>query len=214
MTRPLASLSRMLLLLLLASLLAGCGKEPLLVHQYILEYPAPAVTGPPLAEAIKVERFQIAQPFDTTAMVYRADPYRSDTYKYNRWRVTPGYLVTDYLLRDLRAARLFKAVFSPDSSDDARYLLQGGVEEFQEIDEADGWKASLALSVTLLDLNYEEVPQRVVFQKSYRLKEPMPAKTPEGLAQGMSLALEQLSGQIIREVYRAAQSRPASKKKS
>lgn len=204
---------KIILPLIAALLLAGCGKSPVLVHQYILEYPPPALKGTPLAEAVKVERFAVAEPYNTTAMVYRPDAFKSDTYKYNRWRVGPGHLVTDYLLRDLRAARLFKAVFGPDAPDQSRYLLEGGVEEFQEVDAADGWKAALAVSVTLLDRHYQEIPQRVVFQKNYRILEPLAAKTPDGLAQAMSQAMEKASGEIIMDVYRAAQSRQGAKEK-
>jgi hypothetical protein len=44
----------------------------------------------------------------------------------------------------------------------------------------------------------------VVFQKNYQATEPMPEKTPAGLAQATSRAMEQLSGQIIADVYQAA----------
>ena len=86
-----------------------------------------------------------------------------------------------------------------------------GVEEFQEVDEPDGWKAVLALTVTLLDVSQEELPRRVVFQKQYRAVEPMPDKTPKGLAQGMSKALEHLSARIITDTYEATRQRAARK---
>jgi len=85
------------------------------------------------------------------------------------------------------------------------------VAEFQEVDAADGWKASLALTVTLLDTTQEELPRRVVFQKNYRVQEPLPEKTPQGLAQGMSRAMEQLSARIIQDTYEAARNRTAGK---
>jgi hypothetical protein len=85
------------------------------------------------------------------------------------------------------------------------------VGEFQEVDAADGWKASLALTVTLLDTTQEVLPQRVVFQKNYRVLEPLPEKTPQGLAQGMSRAMEQLSARIINDTYEAARNHSAGK---
>jgi len=186
-------------------LLAGCGKPPTLVQKYMFEYPPPVPRASlPLNEAIKVEQFAVAQAYNSTAMIYRPNPYKSEAYGYHRWRVNPGYLVTDYLLRDLRNSGLFKAVLPYNSSDKARFLLEGGVEEIQEIDEADGWKAALALNITLLDLNEKEVTRRVVFQKNYRAEEPLTEKTPQGLAQGMSRAMERLSAQITADVYRAA----------
>ena len=192
--------------------LSGCGKPPMLVNQYILEYPAPVIGGKvKIPAAVKVDLFSVAQAFNTNAMVYQPQPFQSQSYNYSRWRANPGYLVTDYLIRDLRESGLFKAVFGPDSSGDHRFKLEGGVAEFQELDAPDGWKASLALTVTLLDTTQEELPQRVVFQKNYRVLEPLPEKTPQGLAQGMSRAMEQVSARIIHDTYEAARDRTAGK---
>jgi cholesterol transport system auxiliary component len=196
----------------LALAAAGCGKPPLLVNQYVLEYPAPPTGGKARVEAaLKVELFAVAQPFNTTAMVYRPEPYKSQVYNYSRWRVNPGYLVTDYLLRDLRGAGVFKAVFHYNETGKARFLLEGGVEEFQEVDEPGGWKAALVLNVTLLDLSQEELPKRLLFQKQYRVQEPLPEKTPQGLAQGMSRALEHLSVRIVQDVSEAARLRTSGR---
>ena len=47
----------------------------------------------------------MAQAYNTTAMVYQPSAFKQETYNYHRWRVNPGYLVTDYLARDLRDVR-------------------------------------------------------------------------------------------------------------
>ena len=201
-----------LLAALLVACLGGCGKPPMLVNQYILEYPAPVVgRKAKIPAAVKVELFSVAQAFNTNAMVYQPQPFQTQVYNYSRWRANPGNLVTDYLIRDFRESGLFKAVFGPDSSGKYRFKLEGGVAEFQEVDAADGWKASLALTVTLLDTTQEELPRRVVFQKNYRALEPLPEKTPRGLAQGMSRAMEQVSARIINDTYDAARNRAAGK---
>jgi ABC-type uncharacterized transport system auxiliary subunit len=200
-----------LLLLLLAALImlaSGCGKPPMLVHQYILEYPAPVLGGRAKSpEAIKISLFSVAQAYNTSNMVYQPQPFKSETYNYSRWRTNPGYLVTDYLLRDFRDSHLFTAVFGPDGTGKHRFFLEGGVDEFQELDEPGGWKAALSLTVTLIDLSQEKLPQRIVFQKNYRAVTPMPEKTPEGLAQAMSQGMEQLSRRIIIDTYNAMQRR-------
>jgi len=201
-----------LLAALFMACLGGCGKPPMLVNQYLLEYPAPVVDRKAkLSTDVKVDLFSVAQAFNTNAMVYQPHPYQSQSYNYSRWRANPGNLVTDYLIRDLRESGLFKAVFGPSSTGKHRFKLEGGVAEFQELDTPGGWQASLALTVTLLDMDKEELPQRVVFQKNYRVQEPMPVKTPQGLAQGMSRAMEQVSARIIMDVYEAARTRAAGK---
>jgi ABC-type uncharacterized transport system auxiliary subunit len=194
--------------LLLALVLAGCGQPPPLIRQYVFEYAPPVAPAQvKLDDAIRVKQFAVDQTFNTTAMVYRPQPLESAAYQYSSWRVNPGHLVTDYLARDLRHAGRFKAVFSRSDPGRSRYVLEGGVEEIQELNEPDGWKASLALTATLLDTGSDEVPQRIVFQRSYRTAEPMWDKTPPGLAEAMSRAMERLSRQIITDVHQAAQQR-------
>ncbi len=187
-----------------ALLLSGCGKPPMLVQKYLLDYPAPRLKAAPLAESLKVEQFAVAQAFNTTAMVYRTSPYKAENYNYSRWRVNPGYLVADFLIRDLRDSRLFKAVLTPDSTSKAKFSLEGGVEEIQEVDQGAAWQASLALNITLIDTSQDEITKRVLFQKNYRTAEPLTEKTPAGLAQAMSRAMERLSAQIMTDVYQAA----------
>jgi cholesterol transport system auxiliary component len=199
-------------LMSMAILLAGCGKPPVMVYKYLLEYPAPELPRrPPVTEALKVELFSVAQAFNTPAMVYRPTIYQSEVYSYHRWRVNPGNLVTDYLLRDLRHSGLFKAIFSYDSSTKARFMLEGGVEEFQEVDEGDTWRGTIDLNIILLDTSKEEVTQKVVLQKNYSASEPLIDKTPQGLADAISRAMQKLSGMIISDVYEAAWKRQTSK---
>lgn len=192
----------------------ACSRPPILVQRYVLEYPAPAFSRQtPLPEAIKVHQFAAAEAINTTAMLYRPDPYQRQAYVYHQWRITPGPLVTDSLVRDLRHAGLFQAVFTEDSPDRARFRVEGGVTEMQEENHPAGWQAVLGLSVTLLDTNYppREVSRRVMFQKSYRAVEPMPDRTPQGLAAAMSRAMSRLSQEIITDIHRAASTRLAEK---
>lgn len=190
------------LALLLSACIGGKNSTPT-VAQYTLEYSTCPVEGlSRLDHLIKVERFSVARNFNSPAMVYRPEPFRLAVYNYHRWRVNPGDMVTDCLIRDLRNAGIFRAVLSCEDAGDARFLLQGGVEEFLEMDDKDGWKAALGLNVTLLDMTRREVTKRIVFQKSYRMMEPIEEQTPRGLARGMSGAMAGLSKRLIKDIYR------------
>jgi ABC-type uncharacterized transport system auxiliary subunit len=200
--------------LLLCLALCGCGQPPALIHQYVFEYAPPATpAAAPIDAALTVKRFAVAQAFNTTDMVYQPAPLRTATYNYNRWRVNPGYLVSDYLARDLRKAGLFKGVFTPGDAAPSRFVLEGGVEEIQERDEPDGWKAALGLSIALLDSSRDEVSQRLMFQKSYQTTEAMTSKDPQGLAEAMSRAMQRLSLAIIADVHQAARLRVTGEKR-
>jgi len=197
-----------LLALTAALVLAACGKPPNLINHYVLDYPAPMVGRlSPLDTDIKVELFSVDEAINRVDMVYKENTYKTGVYQYNRWRTDPGYLVTDYLTRDLRDARLFKGVFAYDRSGRARFHLEGGVADFQENDMPGPWQAVLSLNVTLLDTDKENVAERVIFQRTYSTQETMPARSPQGLAEAMSAAMEKLSQRIIADVYRGVKQR-------
>jgi ABC-type uncharacterized transport system auxiliary subunit len=165
----------------------ACGGSPALINRFILDYPPPVTGRPaPLDAAVRVELFAVDEIINRPEMVYKVNPYKTGVYQYNRWRTTPGFLVTDFLIRDLRQSGLFKAVFSYDRSGQARFRLEGGVVEFQENNQAGPWQAALTLNITLLDTDKENIAERVMFQRSYQTQEPMASKTPQGLAEAMS----------------------------
>jgi cholesterol transport system auxiliary component len=193
---------------------AGCGKPPVTVYKHLLEYPSPEPSRRgQVPEGLKVELFSVAQAYNSPAMIYRPASHQSEAYRYHRWRVNPGQMVTDFLLRDLRHAGRFKAVFPYDSPNKPRFQLEGAVEEFQEVNAGDNWTAVLAVNVTLLDTAKEDITQRVLFQKNYRFDAPIMPRTPQGLAAAMSQAMQQLSASIIADVHRAAGQRWSSNTK-
>lgn len=165
-----------------------------------------------LDTGIKVDLFAVDETINRSEMVYQENQYRTGVYRYNRWRANPGYLVTDYLTRDLRDSKLFKAVFSYDQSAQPRFRLEGGVVEFQENDTPGIWNAALTLNVTLLDTDKENIAARVMFQHTYQTLDPMLTKTPQGLAEAMSRAMQKLSKQIIDDVYLAVKQRLGTEK--
>ena len=192
-------------------LLTGClnlQRPARYVEQYTLEYPPPEISGLALIEtSVSLSRFQEARAFHTSAMIYRPEPFKLDAYQYHRWRVHPADLVGDHLLRDLRKAALFKAVFSHSDPPEGGFLLEGGVEEFLEIEEQGQRQAVLAVNVALLDSSVRNLPDRVLFQKRYRFQEPLEEKSPRGLAKGLSQAMRKFSEALIRDVHEAIRSR-------
>jgi ABC-type uncharacterized transport system auxiliary subunit len=184
------------------------GKPAVMVEQYALEYPPPSVQSlSPMDELIRIERFSVAQIFNHVKMVYRQKPTHYNDYAYHRWRANPGDMVGDSLLRDLRAAGIFKSVFSWRDMENIPFILKGGVGEFYESDEKDGRKAILSVHITVIDTKSRELTKQVIFQKNYCYAEPIAEKTVQGFAQAMSRAVEKLSGQVITDIYTAVKSR-------
>jgi len=140
-------------------------------------------------------------------MLYRQEGNRREAYPEHRWRVVPADMVTEFLRRDLREARLFRAVLSPRDIEEVRYSLEGEVEEFLERREGGERKAFLTVAVTLLDLSSKESAGLVVFQNTYRLESPIPEKGGAGFAAGMSRAMSQFSRQVISDIGSALRGR-------
>jgi cholesterol transport system auxiliary component len=190
----------------LVLLMTGCigGKRPgQLVEEYALEYRPPLIETSGVEETIKVELFTAARDYNTRSMVYRPEPYKRDVYRFHRWRANPGDMVTDYILRDLQNAGFLRAVFSYYDAEDTRFVLVGGVVEFLENDSEEGRKASIALTVTLLDTSQQRLPDRVVFQNGYRSEVKITDNTPAGFAASMSKGMEDVSMRLIADIYTA-----------
>lgn len=187
--------------------LSGCierGRNSPMMENYTLEYPSPVYKNlPRLDQSIKVERFSVAKAFNTQSIVFRPEPYKLDTYSSHSWIVNPGFMVCDFLVRDLRNSGLFSGVFSYRDYEEARFILEGSLEEILETDEGSGRSASLTISVALLDLSKSGMPGRLIYQKKYHASEPLGAQTVEGLVKAMSVNMEKLSSLIIRDTYAA-----------
>jgi ABC-type uncharacterized transport system auxiliary subunit len=198
----------MLALLLATGLIGGCtsAKPALLVDQYSLEYPSPALPGAaPLGEVLKVNRFSTTEALRGPMMVVRLKPnvYYADPY--HRWRVSPADLATDFLVRDFRNAGLFKAVFTWRDPVDTRFEIEGAVEDFSETKGPEGNKTLLVLRITLLDRSRKDIEKRVMYQKKYASSLPVEGGGADSLASAMSRSMAHLSGQILPDAHTAIQ---------
>ena len=185
--------------------LAGCSalKKPKpKIHHYTLEYTVPKIDDlKPIDAVIRVDRFGVAPAYNSNRMIFRDESFKRDEYIYSKWIAEPGSFATYFLARDLRDSGLFKAVFTYKSHLAAAYALEGSVDDFFEWDTPQGWNAVLGLSITLVVLKEPDISKRILFQKSYRVTRPCKEEHPRGLAETMSLAMQEVSEEIIRDVY-------------
>jgi ABC-type uncharacterized transport system auxiliary subunit len=196
-------------LFLLIIVFMGClggSRSAVVIQYYHLEYAAPGFTGlAPCTQTIRVERLTTNRAFDSRAMVYRADPFVFADYPGGRWWVTPADMLTDSLIRDFQGAGLFRSALTFRDTEDARFILEGNVEEFMEITEKEQSLASLVIRVACVDTTKEGVVERLVLQKTYTVREPLRDRTPDALARAMSAAVEKLSKQMITDIYQVLQ---------
>jgi cholesterol transport system auxiliary component len=186
-------------------IVAGCvrtGKPQAPVEMYLMNYPAPVVAAAEkIDDTVRFNRFTIATAYNSNSMIFRQNDYSFDSFNYNRWAVNPADMVGDILLRDLQSANLFRAVFSRYAVDEGRYVVAGGIEEFFLRKDSSGNAAVLGLNITLKDTKQRESTRRILFQKKYVREEVLTEQSPRGYCQAMSRAMQQLSVQIIDDIY-------------
>ncbi|MEJ2168684.1 MAG: hypothetical protein P8X90_24485 [Desulfobacterales bacterium] len=82
-------------------------------------------------------------------------------------------------------------------------MLEGTLQEFLEADRENTWEAVLSVSIALIDENESDISQKILFQKSYQSSRKCREKNPRALAAAMSLAMSQISGEVINDTYKA-----------
>jgi len=203
------AMKKSLVLLFVGFLVSGCmgGAQPSrTVNHYTLEYPVPRFENlSRINGSIRVERFTAVRAFQGNEMVYRSKPYMRDIYRHHRWDIAPAYMMTDLILRDIRSAKIFDFILSREDAGEARFLLEGHIEEFMEIDEREKHWSSLVVRVTLSDALKKTAANHVILQKSYKLQEPFGKdRHPHEMAVAMSVAMERFSKELIPDIHRVA----------
>jgi ABC-type uncharacterized transport system auxiliary subunit len=188
-------------------LITGCatsGKPQYNVENYLLNYPAPSWNKPEkLATSIKFNRFSIAAAYNSTNMIFRSDAYSLDSFNYSRWAVNPADMIGDSLLSDMRESGQFLAVFSRYETDEGRFIISGGIEEFFLRTDKSGKTAVLRIAISLQDFREKEIGKRMMFQKKYVREEPLQDPSPKGYCQAASRAMQIISREIISDIYAA-----------
>lgn len=188
-------------------LIAGCvtsGKPPYNVESYLLNYQAPSWNNPKkLATSVKFNRFSIAAAYNSTNMIFRNDPYSLDSFNYSRWAVNPADMVGDSLLSNMRTSSLFKAVFSRYETQEGRFVVSGGIEEFYLRIDKSNKTALISISISLQDTREKETGKSMLFQRKYFREEPLQDQSPRGYCEAASQAMQAISREIISDIYTA-----------
>lgn len=172
------------------------------IEYYTLEYPSPQIkTLHPLPYVIRMDRFTVAPPYNTSQIIYRDQSFKRNAYVYYRWQTNPGATVTTLLKRDIKNSGLFKAVLNPGSRFSSQYMIEGTVDEFFEWDTKNAWKAILTVSIILTEKNKNDIKNSILYQKTYRKAEICQQKKPKAVAEAMSQALSKISEEMIIDVY-------------
>jgi ABC-type uncharacterized transport system auxiliary subunit len=184
-------------------LFGGCTNikhAPLDIHYYTLEYdPRPPEKTPPLPQVLKIERFQTSPLYDSNRMIFKDADFRRDEFSYHKWRAQPGELVSYFLARDFSETGRFQATLYFESALPFTYIITGVVEDFY-LQAGNPNQAVLSVSVNLVDNTRRNDGRHILMQKKYRRAIAASTGGPQGLAASLSVAMQQISEQILDDV--------------
>jgi ABC-type uncharacterized transport system auxiliary subunit len=167
--------------------LTACGAPP---PTRYYELVSPAVQAAvPTADVLTVQEFTADGAYDRERIAYRPTPYRLDYYYYHRWPSEPGRLVADYVRGACVRSGRFAAVRA-DVTQATTAVLTGRVMRFEEFDQRpQRWLADLELQLELSSPSDD----RLLWSRHFRERVPLEQRSPEGLAMGLSVALERVT---------------------
>jgi ABC-type uncharacterized transport system auxiliary subunit len=163
-------------------------------HHYVLSLAVSDTSGPRSSSLI-VRPIGARDPYNQERIVYRSSAYTFDLYNYHRWASTPAEQVTTWTRRILRSSGLFSQVL-PTSDGGADFLLDGTIQQFEEIDHDNSWEAALSIDFWLM----RSGNRSPIWFQSYSVTQPAAKRNPEAIAEAMSRALENILGRLTTDL--------------
>jgi len=114
-------------------------------------------------------------------IVYTSTGQVMGTYEYQRWAEPPSEMITDALLRELRASGRYLQIYSLRSNVRGDYLLRGHLYDFREIDGT-----VLAARVALDFELHDSKTGAIVWTRYYSHDEPVDGKDVAAVAAALN----------------------------
>jgi len=181
-----------LILILAAAGMAGCGKRAIVSRYYLLENPRPlapeelTVTSP-LPYSVDVRDFQAGRAFDQTRIAARASSNELNYYFYHHWAVRPSTALADMVYEVIDQAGLFERSTRGYSSR-PDLIISGRILRCERIVEENVDSAHLAAVLTLADRTSERQILRHEFDSTTALDKD---RSMNGFANAISRILFQ-----------------------
>jgi|GEM_PF-7103688 ABC-type uncharacterized transport system auxiliary subunit len=106
---------------------------------------------------ISVASFTAAAGYDSTRVAYRTAQREMRYYGYRQWVAEPPRIIAEATMRYLRSSGMFREVDMGDRVREPDLILEGNVDAMEEIEEGQGCKAHLALTLRLRDARSDKV---------------------------------------------------------
>ncbi|MFW5966168.1 MAG: ABC-type transport auxiliary lipoprotein family protein [Persicimonas sp.] len=188
-----------LVIAVLVAAVSACGSTPETVH-YRLDPNVEQDEQPPTQRpTLALEQLSVDAAYDDTQIAYRTSPYRLQRYYYHRWVAPPGLMVTDTLRSAYAKTGRFRSVITGSASR-SDMILSGQIAAIEEVDiSEEEWQGRIVLDLRLRDSTTGDLLWSVTVEERETLEE----RSPAGLAEALSEALERIVEHTSREFVEA-----------
>jgi ABC-type uncharacterized transport system auxiliary subunit len=184
-----------LLALLSVAVLPGCIGGAVEERFYSLSGPRTPLekgNGPRLL----VSDFTPAAGYDTSKLAYRVSEHEVRYYAYRQWVSDPSRMVTEMVVKHLKASGRFGQVSRSDKLRDPDAILEGTIDALEEVDLDDDWRARLAMTFTLRSAESD----KIVMRHAFDVIMPCAKRSPEAVAKTISSVLSRESARLARKI--------------
>jgi ABC-type uncharacterized transport system auxiliary subunit len=164
---------------------AGCiDTRP--VHYYTIETPpAPVPPAASTGPALLIGNIWVPQELQDGRIRYRVGSNEVGAYQFHRWSEPLGTMISESLVRTLRASGKYRSVMEGNSSTPGDYVVRGRLYEFDEVDR-ETIETSISLRVDLVD----EKTKLIVWQNLVRHEEPVRSKKVQDVVASLDRNLQ------------------------
>jgi len=187
-----AKIAGLVLAAMLGTLLSGCGAaRPMRYYQ--LTVPRDMNSGAPNASGISLALGPLVSShlYREDRIVYAAGPQEMGTYEFQRWTEPPAEMISEVLLRTLRASGRYRDVYSLRSGSQADFILRGRLYDFKEV-SANGLSARVTMEFQLKDVK----SGATVWSHFYGHDEPVGGKDVPSIVEALDKNVQRAVGEV------------------
>ena len=186
-------------LVCLSGVLAGltaCAGKIRYPNYYVLNLPAPVPVADqhkPLPGSVAVREFRAPAFLRAGPIVYRKSPEQLEFYNYHRWVVDPRSALTNAIIQNLQARRLFQSAQLFDGRGSSDYLLTGRLDHLEEVDKGHKVFVEVCVSAQLTNVTTGDVLWSDTSSETTKLED----RAVPGLVAAMSQTAESVVGHLV-----------------
>jgi ABC-type uncharacterized transport system auxiliary subunit len=179
------------LILLLASILSGCGTSRPIKYYSVPLPAAPTPSTNTYSVSLLVASIGGPDMYKDTPIAYRTGANEIGVYHYSRWEEPPVEILKSKLILLLRSSGHYQSVSGLGSTPEGQYVIRGRLYDFEEVD-GEGIAGLVSMEFELC----ERKSGKIVWTHFYSQKERVDGKAISAVVTAINLDLDRGLGEI------------------